>query len=66
MHTRLLTMDEVAPILNVTVARAYDLARTGVLPIVKLGRQIRVDEARLIDWINGGGSALPGGWRKQA
>jgi excisionase family DNA binding protein len=65
MSRKLLTMDEVAPILNVTVARAYDLARTGVLPLVKLGRQVRVDEARLTEWINAGGSALPGGWRKQ-
>lgn len=63
MFPKLLTMSDVAKILNVSVARAYELARTGLLPTVKLGRQVRVDEARLLSWIEAGGAALPGGWR---
>ena len=66
MFPKLLTMSEVATILNVTVARAYELARTGLLPTVKLGRQVRVDETRLREWIEAGGAALPGGWRNKA
>ena len=61
---KLLTIDEVAGILNVKVARAYELARTGLLPTVKLGRQVRIEERRLIAWIEAGGAALPGGWKK--
>lgn len=61
---KLLTIDEVAGILNVKVARAYELARTGLLPTVRLGRQVRVEERRLIAWIEAGGAALPGGWKK--
>lgn len=66
MFPKLLTMADVATVLNVTVARAYELARTGLLPTVKLGRQVRVDETRLRDWIAAGGAALPGNWRMKA
>lgn len=59
MFPKLLTMGEVANILNVTPQRAYELARAGLLPTVKLGRQVRVDEARLSDWIQKGGAGLP-------
>lgn len=61
---KLLTIDEVAGILNVKVTRAYELARTGLIPTVRLGRQVRVDERRLIAWIEEGGAILPGGWKK--
>lgn len=60
----LLTIEAVAGILNVKVARAYELARTGLIPTVKLGRQVRVEKSRLIAWIEDGGAALPGGWKK--
>lgn len=58
MFPRLLSMAEVATILNVRVGRAYELARAGVLPTVKLGRQVRVDETRLLAWIHAGGAGL--------
>lgn len=61
---KLLTIDDVAGILNVKVTRAYELARTGMIPTVRLGRQVRVDERRLIAWIEEGGASLPGGWKK--
>jgi excisionase family DNA binding protein len=64
MFPKLLTIAEVAAILSVTTARAYELARTGVLPTVRLGRQVRIDEGRLLDWINAGGAALPGDLRR--
>jgi excisionase family DNA binding protein len=43
----LITVDEAAVILRVKRARAYELARQGVIPVVRLGRQVRVDPRRL-------------------
>jgi excisionase family DNA binding protein len=63
---RMLTMQEVADRLCVSLQRAYEMGRCGLLPTVRLGRQIRVDEAQLMSWIQSGGRALPGGWKKCA
>ena len=63
---QLLRMREVAEILDVTLHRAYELARTGVIPTVRIGRQLRVDADRLQEWIDSGGQSLPGGWRREA
>ena len=63
---RLMTMKEVASRLGVSVQRAYELGRSGLLPVVRLGRQMRVEEEQLSVWIGSGGRALPGGWRKFA
>jgi excisionase family DNA binding protein len=62
---RLLSMQEVAERLGVSLQRAYEMGRTGLLPVVHLGRQMRVEEGRLAAWVEGGGRALPGGWRKR-
>lgn len=54
---RLLTAKEVAPILRVTPARVYELARSRAIPAIRLGeRQVRFDETALRDWLAGGGS----------
>jgi len=69
MTRKLLKMTEVAAILNVKLDRVYQMAREGILPsgvIVRLGRQLRVDEERLHQFISDGGQALPGGWKKEA
>jgi excisionase family DNA binding protein len=63
---RLLRLSEAAEQLNVTYDRAAELARQGLLPVVRLGRQIRVSPERLADFVANGGKALPGGWRKEA
>ena len=63
MNKKLLRTAEVAKILNVTEARVYSMAREGLLPVVKLGRHIRVDQDKLNEWIDSGGQALPGGWK---
>lgn len=62
----LLKAVDVAPTLNVTGARVLELARQGLLPCVRLGRQVRFDPNALADWIATGGKALPGGWRRDA
>lgn len=53
---RLLTAKEVARILQVSPARVYELARTGVIPSVRLTRQVRFEEAALREWVARGGS----------
>jgi excisionase family DNA binding protein len=37
--------------------RAYQLAREGVVPVVRIGRQIRIDPDALEAWIQSGGTA---------
>ncbi len=61
----LLRVPEVARRLGLTTDRIYELAREGTLPAVRIGRQLRFDPARLQAWIDGGGEALPGGWRRE-
>jgi excisionase family DNA binding protein len=61
----LLTIDKVAARLGITTARGYELARENIIPVVRLGRQVRVDPEELERFIKAGGQALSGGWRKQ-
>ena len=55
---RLLTIPDVAEVLRVRPPRAYELVREGVLPAVRIGRQIRVSEDILRAWIARGGQPL--------
>lgn len=66
MPEKLLRITEVARILDVTEDRAYALARAGILPVVRIGRHLRVDPEALQKWIRAGGQSFEGGWRKQA
>ncbi len=63
---RLLIIPEVAEILRISQPRAYELVRQGLIPSTKLGRQIRVEETALREFVRGGGQALPGGWKREA
>ena len=60
---KLLRIPEVATILDVSEDRAYKLARSGALPIVRIGRQIRVDPKKLSEWLDAGGAPLRSGGR---
>ena len=55
---KLIRIPEAAARLDVSVARAYELARTGTIPTVRLGRQLRVDPRKLDQWIDDGGARL--------
>ncbi len=55
---KLLVMPEVAAILRVRKGRAYELAAGGAFPVVRLGRQVRVDEQALRAFVEAGGTAL--------
>jgi excisionase family DNA binding protein len=63
---RLLTMKDVAQRLGISLQRTYEMGRLGLLPIVRLGRQLRVEEGRLTSWIQNGGRGLPGGWKRNS
>lgn len=54
---RLLRAQEVAEILDVDRFRVYESARHGVLPHVRMGRQVRFDPQVLRAWIEAGGAA---------
>lgn len=55
---QLLRMEEVANILGVTRDRAYRLARNGTIPVVHIGRHVRVEEQMLYEWIRNGGRQI--------
>lgn len=56
---------EVARMLRVPEARVYDMARQGLIPTIRLGRQLRFDEQQLAEWAAKGGRSLPGVWRRE-
>jgi excisionase family DNA binding protein len=55
---KLLTIGEVAQRLNISLPRAYELVRKGVIPAVALLRQKRVDAISLEEFIARGGKPL--------
>ena len=49
--------------------RVYTAIREGVLPVgvvVRLGRKVLINETKYEEFIHDGGSALPGGWKREA
>lgn len=54
---KLLTLRQAAEMLNFSYAGAARLARMGILPIVRIGRQVRVDPDQLDYFIGQGGAA---------
>lgn len=64
MTKELLTLEQAARVLKVRYPRAAELAREGIIPVVRLGRQVRIDPEQLDEFILTGGKRLPGGWRK--
>lgn len=54
---KLLTVKEVSEILDLKIARVYELTRENKLPFVKIGeRQYRYSETALLAWIENGGN----------
>jgi excisionase family DNA binding protein len=53
---RLLDAKEVAQILKVKPARVYALARAGLLPSVRLTRQVRFMESSIKEFLERGGT----------
>lgn len=54
---RLIRAKRASEILSVSLQRLYELARLGIIPVVRLGpRQIRFDENALTEWARNGGA----------
>ncbi len=54
-----ITVPEFADIANIRETHAYTLVRTGVLPpgvVVRVGRLIRINNLRLREWMDQGGT----------
>ena len=51
LQVKLLTVKETAAVLRVKPQWVYKMARSGALPNVRLGRQVRIDEAALQRWL---------------
>ncbi len=59
---RLIQAKRASEVLSVSLARLYELARLGVIPVVRLGpRQIRFDEDALTQWVRQGGAVQDDG-----
>jgi excisionase family DNA binding protein len=58
-------VEQAAEFLGVSKGRAYELARLGIVPCVRLGRTVLFDPERLAAFVENGGKALPGGWRRE-
>ena len=52
---RFLTAKEVSMLLQIPLARVYELARQNLIPAVRMGRQVRFDETALREWAAHGG-----------
>lgn len=57
-----MTVEEVAAFLRIGRSSAYELARTGHLPAIRLGRTWRVPRAALLAWLESQGQ----GWQNAA
>lgn len=64
MTRELLTIQQTSKLLACSYSRAAQLVRDGILPCIRLGRQIRIDPIQLESFFAKGGQPLDGGWRK--
>ena len=65
----LVTVHELSSESGIPPVRLYDLMRQGIIPagvVVRLGRQVRVNVQKWREFVEAGGAALPGGWRRDA
>jgi excisionase family DNA binding protein len=58
MSERFLQISQVADLLEISKTTTRRLVKNGVLPAIRVGRQIRIDERRLEKWLESGGSAV--------
>ncbi len=63
--TKLLSSLQVAEMLGESREWVYMAAREGIIPSVRLGRKVKFSEKAINEFIENGGKALPGGWRRE-
>ena len=56
---RFLTVNELADTLGLSTDRVYEALRLGLLPGVRIGRQVRVEEQAFREWVSNGGQRYP-------
>ena len=49
---RIYTVDEIATILNIGKAAAYDLVKSGCFHIVRIGKAIRISKKSFDSWLD--------------
>ena len=52
METLLLRADEVAKELRLGRSKTYELMADGTLPVIRIGKSVRVPADKLREWIN--------------
>src|SRR6266404_1879870 len=55
MNSRFLQISEVSDLLDISKTTTRRLVKNGVLPAIRMGRQIRIDERRFQEWLEQGG-----------
>jgi len=51
-HMDVLTIPQVAKLLQVGMSKAYEIAAQDNFPVVKIGRCLRVPKESLLEWVN--------------
>ena len=51
-ENNLLTVSEMANLLKISRSKAYDLVKNTTLPIIKIGKCIRIDKNVLFNWLH--------------
>jgi excisionase family DNA binding protein len=54
---RTLSVQEAASMLGISRRAMYELADRDGVPVIRIGRRIRIVERALVEWANGGGEA---------
>jgi putative molybdopterin biosynthesis protein len=65
MSNSFLQIAQVSALLEISDTTARRLVKKGVLPAIRVGRQIRIDQRRLQEWLDRGGGD-PGKQRLRA
>jgi excisionase family DNA binding protein len=55
MNNSFLQISQVSDLLEISDTTTRRLVKNGVLPSVRVGRQIRIDQRRLREWLDNGG-----------
>jgi len=63
---KLLSAEQVAEIFGESRDWTYKVAREGIIPSVRVGRKVKFSEKAINEFIESGGKALPGGWKRGA
>lgn len=56
LPVRFFTVPQVAEMTQLTAARIYEAVRLHLLPSVRIGRQVRIEESAFLNWVQSGGS----------